>query len=287
MTKKQGPIATGWKAPLEIRRLRKGLSGAAYLGAGKIETLSPREAVSVNDFGEVRDYKTFKKFVAKYGLPMLVEGSPPDAYLRILVMASGRADDVFLRKAWGELEGLIKKWQGELQALMKARLADPARFKRVIRPYLAVFTRKEVLRQGDTLIEVRHYEGILEQCAYKIATTDLPIIPCETCGKLFIQTKDTKKYCSRYCKYLAGREGGKVGKKRAVLLARLNRTPAAIKPKGAKEEAREAIKKGRTLPELEKVEQALGLGPRPRGPQPEKNSNVSEKKGAARHGGTH
>jgi hypothetical protein len=270
MTKKQGPIATGWKAPLEIRRLRKGLSGAAYLGAGKIETLSPREAVSVNDFGEVRDYKTFKKFVAKYGLPMLVEGSPPDAYLRILVMASGGADDVFLRKAWGELEGLIKKWQGELQALMKARLADPARFKRLVRPYLAVFTRKEVMKQDGTLIKVCHYEGILEQCAYKIETTDLPIIPCETCGKLFIQTRDTKKYCSRYCKYLAGRETKPVDMRRAVLLARLNRTPVAIMPEAAREEARVAIKKSRKLPELGQVEKDFGLGPRPRGPKPKK-----------------
>jgi hypothetical protein len=274
MKRQEVPIVTGCKAPLEIKQLRKGSRGAVYLGAGgRKTTLSPKEAVSVNDFCAVRNYGTFKKFVAKYGLPMLVEGTPRDAYLRLLIMADGRADDVFLREAWGELEGLIKKWQGELQALMKARLADPARFKRVIRPYLAVFTMQWVMkhsRLGDTMMEVRHYEGILEQCAYKIATTDLPIIPCETCGNLFIQTKDTKKFCSRYCKYLAGRETGPADMKRAALLARLNRTPVAIMPEAAKEEARVAIKNCRKLRELERVEKDFGLGPRPRGPKPKK-----------------
>lgn len=273
MKRQEENIATGWKAPMKIERLRIGVRGSAYLGAAGKKSLSPTEAISVNDFCEIRDYRTFEKFMAKYGPPMFeryFDSKYQDgSYEHLTSMFSGKADDDYLLETWGQLEKPIKKWQGELQALMKAKVENPAKFKRLIKPYLRMFTKKDVMKQDGTLIEVRHYEGILEQCAYKIDTTRLPIKTCERdgCDRRFIKIKDTKKYCSRYCRYRAGRKEGLEEKLRAALFSRLHGAPEEVLPKTARAEAREEIKKATGLDELHEVETRYHLEPRKRGPK--------------------
>ena len=43
------------------------------------------------------------------------------------------------------------------------------------------------------------YKKIAEQIVLLKTVSGYPIIPCPVCGKLFIQTKPTKKYCSKTC----------------------------------------------------------------------------------------
>jgi hypothetical protein len=277
------------KAPLA-----KGTKGA-YLGAKYQQTSMALEDPLTNEFCAIRDYRTFKAF-AKHGSPMLQrylasiaekqheEEGFEDGTLEQLVsmFRVWSDDDSFLLAIWEILQTPVKKWQGELQALMKMDKGCEEYWAVIERAFKkADVTIIKGPRNFSPLVTI-HCKGLLESCILQIAWAEEPLATCdrEGCGKVFIQHESHMKYCSPFCKGKSKTgEWGEVEQEKNRMRARVHWLFKNNHISAKQKQARlKAIKEARVLPGLQEIATRYHLEARKDRQQAKKISKVSQNK---------
>jgi len=242
----------------------------------------------VNIFLEIEDLKTFKKFIQRYGIEMLIE---EDAFAKalekretaqlVLMFTGNQISEDGAGDLWGAFKKPIAVLQVEIREFMGELAGGKDSNQAWEAKRIAPLARNVKNRFGES-VSVQHYKTIREASLYMIHRKCEDIKECSRpdCHNLYLRRDDKHLYCGTRCKYLVRRtEAAKnnLHREKAVLTSRVNRNPDFEDEH--KRELSEAIRKARSKTALRKIEKNHGLEPRKSGPK-------AAKKGEARHGGT-
>ena len=101
-----------------------------------------------------------------------------------------------------DLDAMINEYneKHKFKKLHISEICQQAIYEEISRISKAVPTKEKIIESKPVaLIET------LAPVEHSLEDQDKPIIPCQICGKEFVQTKPSRIYCSKYCGTKASR----------------------------------------------------------------------------------
>lgn len=252
-----------------------------------------------NEVLSVRDYRSFERFVLRYGLQIFaveymerILTMNEDEFGRVLLKYANAADvpAEILEYVWQEVQSDFTSWQNLIQMALNFKRGDPASYPGILNGELLPTCRDGEIVGGVRLFASEGYRdlpraggrydedeeafgsgfhlylvpsSILTACYLSIALSRQDIAGCQgkNCDNLFIKTRGNGKYCSDKCRE-AIKHQGKDWNYRNMLRGRVQRN-ASFNSK-QKNEMLAALRKdsAKTIADLKAVENKYGLAPR-------------------------